>query len=62
MKNVILGSFLLVGEVGVAAHPAHLVEDMPEDEANPITKFHPCIVILAIFLACWRGCTPIPPT
>ena len=28
-KSVILGSFLLVGGVGVAAYPAHLVEDVP---------------------------------
>ena len=49
-KSVILGSFLLVGEVGVAAHPAHLVEDMPRGDADPPTKFQPCIVILGSFL------------
>ena len=59
-KNVILGSFLLVGEVDVAAHPAYLVEDMPEGEADPITKFQPCIVILGSFFACGRGLRPCP--
>ena len=64
-KNVILGSFLLMGEVGVAAHPAHLVEDMPGGEANPPTKFDPCIVILGSFLfvgvACGHALRPRPP-
>ena len=30
-----------MGGVGVAAHPAHLVEDVPGDEAYPPTKFQP---------------------
>ena len=55
-KIVILGSFLLVGEVGVAAHPAHLVEDMPGGEADPPTKFDPCIVILGSFLLVGVAC------
>ena len=58
---VILGSFLLVGEVGVAAHPAHLVEDMPGGDADPPTKFQPCIVILGIFLLVGVGAHPPRP-
>ena len=40
-KSVILGSFLLVGGVGVAAYPAHLVEDVPGAKFNPPTQVHP---------------------
>ena len=36
--------------VAVAAHPAHLVENMPGGEADLPTKFQPCIVILGSFL------------
>ena len=64
-KSVIFGSFLLVGEVGVAAHPADLVEDMPGGEANSPTKFQPCIVILGSFLLvgvdCGHALRPRPP-
>ena len=49
-KIVILFSFLLVGEMGMAVHSAYLVEDMPGGEADPPTKFDPCMVILGSFL------------
>ena len=62
-KSVILGSFLLVGEVGMAAHPAHLVEDMPRGDADPPTKFQPCIVILGSFLLVGMAARPpCPPS
>ena len=60
-KIVILFSFLLVGEMGVAAQPAHLVEDMPGGEADPPTKFYPCIVILGSFLLVGVALRPRPP-
>ena len=72
-KIVILFSFLLVGKMGVAAQPAHLVEDVPGSEAYPPTKFQPdCCACEKIsfgqFFACGHGlrprpqATPTPPT
>ena len=40
-KSVILGSFFLVGEVGGAAHPAHLVEDVPKASLTLLPNFLP---------------------
>ena len=58
-----MGNFLLVGGVGVATHPAHLVEDMPGDDADPPTKSQPCIVTLGILLLVGGGaCPPRPPS